>query len=95
MADKGLAVTLGELGHQRWRRLDFVGPRYNINTMEDFTIEHIVEEIQKIGRRNHKNLDYELDHVRDELQETIQDREDNYVQRSAWEDSGMSYHDFI
>lgn len=42
-----------------------------------------------------ENLDYELDHVRDELQETIQDREDNYVQRSAWEDSGMSYHDFI
>lgn len=42
-----------------------------------------------------ENLDYELDHVRDELQETIQDREDNYEQRTAWEDSGMSYHDFI
>lgn len=42
-----------------------------------------------------ENLDYELDHTKDELQETIQDMEDNCIRRTAWEDSGMSYHDFI
>ena len=42
-----------------------------------------------------ENLDYELEHTKDELKETIQDMEDNCVRRSAWEDSGMSYHDFI
>ena len=42
-----------------------------------------------------ENLDYELDHVKDELRDTIQDMEDNCIRRSAWEDSGMSYHDFI
>lgn len=42
-----------------------------------------------------ENLDYELDHVKDELQDTIQDTEDNCIRRTAWEDSGMSYHDFI
>ena len=42
-----------------------------------------------------EELDYELDHVKDELRDTIQDMEDNCVRRSAWEDSGMSYHDFI
>lgn len=42
-----------------------------------------------------ENLDYELDHTLDELEETKQDIQDNYIQRTAWEDSGMSYHDFI
>lgn len=42
-----------------------------------------------------ENLDYELDHVKDELRDTIQDMEDNCIRRTAWEDSGMSYHDFI
>ena len=56
MANKGIAITLGELGHVRWKRLDYVRYRYNITRMEDFTIEHLVEEIQKIGLRNHKRL---------------------------------------
>ena len=42
-----------------------------------------------------ENLDYEIEYVQEELRDTIQDMEDNCVRRSAWEDSGMSYHDFI
>lgn len=57
MAQKGIAITIGELGHVRWKRLDYVRYRYNINSMEEFTIEHIAQEIQKIGLRNHKQLE--------------------------------------
>lgn len=42
-----------------------------------------------------ENLNYELEEVRDELSNTKQDMEDNCVRRTAWEDSGMSYRDFI
>lgn len=49
MAKKGLVITLGEMGHKRWKRLDFVRNHYNIQTMEDFTTENIVKEIQRIG----------------------------------------------
>lgn len=56
MAKKGIAITLGELGHKRWKRFDFVSSRYDINKIEDFTIENIVSYIQKIGIRNKKRL---------------------------------------
>lgn len=56
MAKKGIAITLGELGHKRFKRLDFVRSHYNINNIEDFTIENIIKEIQKIGLQNHKQL---------------------------------------
>lgn len=42
-----------------------------------------------------EELDYEIDHVKDELQDLQNDLESNYTRRTAWEDSGMSYHDFI
>lgn len=56
MANKGLIITLGELGHKRWKRLDFVSRYYNIYKLEDYTIENIIKEIQKIGLRNKKQL---------------------------------------
>ncbi len=56
MARKGLVITLGELGHIRWKRLDFVSSHYGIDKFEDFTIENIVNNIQKIGERNKKRL---------------------------------------
>ena len=56
MAKKGIAITLGELGHKRWKRLDFVSSRYDINSLEEFTIEKIIAHIQKIGVHNKKNL---------------------------------------
>jgi hypothetical protein len=56
MAKKGLIVTLGEMGHKRWRRLDYVRTHYGIEKFEDFRVERLVEEIQKIGERNKKHL---------------------------------------
>ncbi len=56
MAKKGLVITLGELGHKRWKRLDYVKYHYGINSLEEFTIENLIEEIIKIGKRNKKNL---------------------------------------
>lgn len=56
MAKKGLVITLGELGHKRWKRLDYVSRYYGIESLEDFTIERLVEHIQMIGRRNKKLL---------------------------------------
>lgn len=56
MAQKGLIVTLGEMGGHRWRRLDYVKRCYGIETFEDFTIDNLIKHIQKIGARNKKNL---------------------------------------
>lgn len=56
MAQKGLVVTLGELGHKRWKRLDYVGRYYGIDKLEDFTLDRLIEHIQMIGRRNKKDL---------------------------------------
>lgn len=56
MAKKGLIITLGELGHKRWKRLDFVSTHYGIERLEDFTIDNLIAHIQLIGRRNKKNL---------------------------------------
>ena len=56
MAKKGLCVTLGEMGHKRWKRLDYVRDRYNITNLNDFTSHNLIKKIQEIGRCNKKNL---------------------------------------
>jgi hypothetical protein len=56
MAKKGLVITLGELGHKRFKRLDFVRRYYGIETLEDFTTDNFVKHIIKIGERNKKTL---------------------------------------
>lgn len=56
MAKKGLVITLGELGHKRWKRLDYVSTHYDITDLSDFTLDNMIEYIQKIGRRNKKKL---------------------------------------
>ena len=56
MAKKGLVITLGELGHKRFKRLDFVRRYYGIETLEDFTTANLVKPIIKIGERNKKTL---------------------------------------
>lgn len=56
MAKKGLVITLGEMGHKRWKRLDYVKNTYDIERLEDFTIDNLIAYIQKIGRRNKKEL---------------------------------------
>lgn len=56
MAKKGLAITLGELGHKRFKRLDFVRRYYGIEMLKDFTTDNLVKHIIKIGERNKKKL---------------------------------------
>ena len=57
MATKGIAITLGEIGHKRWKRLDYVKNRYGIESLENFTIENLIKHIQTIGFRNKKMLE--------------------------------------
>ena len=56
MARKGLILTLGELGHKRFKRLDFVRDHYGITSMKDFTTENIIKEIQRMARCHKKEL---------------------------------------
>ena len=56
MARKGLYVTLGEMGHKRWKRLDYVKTRYGINNLDDFTSDNLIKKIQEIGIQNKKKL---------------------------------------
>lgn len=45
LANKGIILTLGEMGHVRFKRLDFVSKHYGIKTLEEFTVENIVDKI--------------------------------------------------
>lgn len=56
MATKGLIITFGEMGHIRFRRLDFVGKRYDIKTMDEFTLEKLIDYIVKLGELNDKKI---------------------------------------
>lgn len=56
MAKKGLIVTFGELGHKRFKRLDFVRRHYGVENIDDFDLKPLVEEVIRIGKRNKKDL---------------------------------------
>ena len=56
MAQHGLIITYGELGHKRWKRLDFVRRYYGITSMEEFTLKTLVDHCQMIAERNKKHL---------------------------------------
>lgn len=56
MAKKGIIITFGELGHKRFKRLDFVRSHYGISTLEDFTTENLIKEVVRIGLNNKKQL---------------------------------------
>lgn len=56
MAEKGIIISFGEWGHKRWRRYDFVEPRYGINSQEEFTAQKFIKEIERIGKINKKKL---------------------------------------
>ena len=56
MANKALIITFGEIGHKRFKRLDFVKRYYGINTLDEFNIDKLIKEIQKIALRNKKEL---------------------------------------
>ena len=55
MSRKGIVVSFGEWGHKRWKRTDYVAPRYNINTIEQFGEgELFIKELQRIAKCNKK-----------------------------------------
>lgn len=56
MAERGIIITFGELGHRRWKRLDFVRRYYGIESMDDFTLPTLVDHVQQIAARNKKHL---------------------------------------
>ena len=55
MARKGMVVSFGEWGHKRWKRCDFVRPRYNIDDLSKFVPDAFIAEFQRIAAANHKN----------------------------------------
>ena len=64
IAEYGLVMTLGELGHKRFKRLDFIGKYYsNITSVDDITIENMVEEIIRIA--SSKGIKLEVAYCRD------------------------------
>lgn len=50
MAKKGIVISFGEWGHKRWKRTDFVGPRYGIHHVDDFSHEPFIAEAKRIAR---------------------------------------------
>lgn len=56
MARGGVIITLWEMWHKRFKRLDFVRYRYGINSMEEFTVENLIKRIQEIWMANKKKL---------------------------------------
>lgn len=55
MAQKAIIVTFGEMGHKRWKRLDFVRYRYGIENLSDFTTSRLIDEFRRIGWRHKKD----------------------------------------
>jgi len=56
LAKKGIVITLGEMGHKRFKRLDFVRRWYGINTLEDFTVDNIIKILQEMALKHKKNI---------------------------------------
>lgn len=54
MSKKGVVVSFGEWGHKRWKRYDFVRPRYGISNADEFVPDAFISEFQRIARVNHK-----------------------------------------
>lgn len=57
MAKKGIIISFGEWGHFRWRRTDFVSPRYGIHQVSDFSHEPFIVEAQRIARLHKKTAE--------------------------------------
>ena len=56
MARKGLVVSFGEWGQKRWRRFDFVRPRYGIDVLESFVAESFIDELKRLARLEKKQV---------------------------------------
>ena len=84
MSKKGIIITYGEMGHKRWKRLDFVSKRYDINNVEEFTIDKLIEKTVLIGKRNKKLLIPEII-TNNKLISRVHYRIEDYKESSQWE----------
>jgi len=57
LANKGLIVTYGELGHKKFKRLDYVSKFYNINNLDDFNLKNLINHTKLIAKQNKKVLE--------------------------------------
>lgn len=62
MCNKILIITYGEIGHKRWKRLDFVRKKYGINSLEEFNIDNLINYTKKIALN--KNVVLEVDCIK-------------------------------
>ena len=84
MSKKGIIITYGEMGHKRWKRLDFVSKRYDTNNVEEFTIDKLIEKTVLIGKRNKKLLIPEII-TNNKLISRVHYRIEDYKESSQWE----------
>lgn len=55
LSRKAIIVSFGEWGHKRWKRMDFVSPRYGITKVDDYgSGEPFIKEFQRIASCNKK-----------------------------------------
>lgn len=55
LAKKGLVISFGEWGHKRWKRFDFVKPRYGIEVEAHYESgERFIKEVQRLAACNKK-----------------------------------------
>ena len=58
LAKKGLVISFGEWGHKRWKRFDFVKPRYGIEQDADYANgQKFIQEVQRIALCNKKDAE--------------------------------------
>ena len=57
MARRGLCVTFRDLRMKQFNRLDFVRDRYDVGSLDDFSVETLIDYVMKVGRRNKKLLE--------------------------------------
>jgi hypothetical protein len=55
-ADSALIISFGEWGQKRWLRYDYVGPRYGVWSIEDFTEDKFIETVQSRALLQGKKL---------------------------------------
>ena len=56
MANKGLAITFGEMRNYSFGRFENIWAMYDIKNREEFTIENILRKVMRLGYRNKKEL---------------------------------------
>lgn len=56
MANKGIIVSIGELGYNKYKYLEYANYFYDIKSLESFTSYNIIKYIKKIGLRYNKKL---------------------------------------